>query len=301
MSPFTYLHTQVFKKHFTKNLDEILLCEKKRVIMNNDKYKMKSRLLQAFIKEIKYNNRNPNDNRVLQFLNELHTNPERSLSPGHKLYRCRIVNKDSELGSEENFWGYNLKNSFVPPYEKTSDMRANYKYIPYLYCANHPYTSIVEVRPRLGSRVSIATLQVKEKITLLDFTLHKLSNKISESKINLFTDLSYLFSKPIEFEDDTLDYIPTQYIAEYAKNLGYDGITFESSLTPELSDIDGSSIDTDRYNVVVFNYEKCIPVRSNLFEVFGQYTECRQIDDDKQKMYVDMPFSEMFEKDLNLK
>ena len=133
-----------------------------------------------------------------------------------------------------------------------------------------------------------------------NFTLHKLSNKISESKINLFTDLSYLFSKPIEFEDDTLDYIPTQYIAEYAKNLGYDGITFESSLTPELSGIDGSSIDTDRYNVVVFNYEKCIPVRSNLFEVFGQYTECKQIDNDNKKLSVNMPINEMIETALML-
>ncbi|MBQ7504946.1 MAG: RES family NAD+ phosphorylase [Ruminococcus sp.] len=267
--------------------------------MNNDEYKMKSRLLQTFIKEIKYNNRNPNDNKVLKILNEFHTNPERNLLPGYKLYRCRIVNKNSKLGSEKNFWGYNSKNSFVPPFEKTSDMRANYKYIPYLYCANHPYTSIVEVRPRLGSRVSIATLQVKEEITLLDFTLHNMSRKMSEAKINLFSDLSYLFSKPIEFEDVTLDYIPTQYIAEYAKNLGYDGIAFESSLTPELSEIKDSYIDTDRYNVVVFNYEKCVPVRSNLFEVFGQYTECRQIDDDKEKIYVDMPINEMLEKAIN--
>lgn len=252
--------------------------------MDKDEYKLKSRLLQSFIKEISFKNRNPKDNKVLNILDELNTNPERIFFPDDKLYRCRIVYKNSNLGVEKNFWGFSAKESFVAPPENTKDMRANYKYIPYLYCSNNPYTALVEVRPRIGSTISVATIVVKEKLTLLDFTLNHLPKKMTEAKKNLFSDLSYLFSKPIAYEDDTLDYIPTQYIAEYAKNLGYDGIVFESSLTPEIHTINSVNPDLDWYNVVIFNYSKCIPVRSNLFQIEAQYTDCHQIDSDYQKL-----------------
>lgn len=255
--------------------------------MDKKEYQLKSRHLQSFIKEITFTNRNPKDNKVLNILDDVSTNPERVLLPQDKLYRCRIVSKGSKLGVENNFWGYSAKESFVAPPEFTKDMRANYKYIPYLYCASNPYTALVEVRPRIGSVLSIATIQVKEKITLLDFTLRDLPKKMKEAKMNLFSDLSYLFSKPIAYEDDTLDYIPTQYIAEYAKSLGYDGIVFESSLTPEIHLMESLPFKLDWYNAVIFNYNKCIPIRSNLFEVQTQYTDCQQIDSDKQRLDTD--------------
>ena len=195
---------------------------------------LKSRLLKDFVSEIQYVNRNPKDVRVLQLLDELATNPEIILLPGDKLYRCRNIRNANDINKEPGFFGYNSKDSFVAPANLTKDMRANYKYIPYLYCANHPYIALVEVRPRLSSFVSVATIEVQERLALLDFTMRNIPKKMMETKQNLFSDLSYLFSKPVAFEDDTLDYIPTQYIAEYAKGLGYDGIVFESSLTPEL-------------------------------------------------------------------
>ena len=59
----------------------------------------------------------------------------------------------------------------MPPPSLTRDLRANYRYIPYLYCANHPYTALVEVRPRLGANVSVAMITTRAELTLLDFTL----------------------------------------------------------------------------------------------------------------------------------
>lgn len=160
--------------------------------MDKGEYKLKSRYLQTFVKEISFKNRNPQNNKVLKMLDDLSTNPERVLVPQEKLYRCRIVNKNSKLGVEDNFWGYSAKESFVPPPEYTRDMRANYRYIPYLYCASNPYTALVEVRPRIASSVSIATIQVNEKLTLLDFTLcNNLPKKMTEAKMNLFSDLSF--------------------------------------------------------------------------------------------------------------
>ena len=144
---------------------------------------------------------------------------------------------------------------------------------------------MVEVRPRLGANVSVATIVVDEEIRLLDFTLKNIPKSMSKVKVNFFADLSILFSKPVTSDDDILDYIPTQYIAEYAKHLGYDGIAFRSSLTPELKEQEISAhSELDRYNVVIFNYHKCKAVHSNVVNVTNNYVDCEQTDTDAHKL-----------------
>lgn len=241
---------------------------------------IRSKYLKEFIDEIQYRNRNPRETRALKSLGEKLTNPVRVLPPDTQLYRCRIINDTAEVGKEPGFFGYGKKASFVPPPKSTRDMRANYRYIPYLYCANNPYTALVEVRPRLGTDVSIATIHTTKELVLLDFTLKTTPPGMTPAKQNLFADLSMLYSKPVTSEDEILDYIPTQYIAEYAKHLGYDGIAFRSSLTPELEEQDViEHEELDRYNVVVFNYDKCVVSGSNVVNVTRNYIKCEQIDD----------------------
>lgn len=247
--------------------------------------KIRSRFLKEFIDEIQYHNRNPKDTKALELLDDLTTNPERVLTDNTLLYRCRVIQDMKKIDKEPNFFGYGKEDSFVPPANVTRDLRANYRYIPYLYAASHPYTALVEVRPRLGANVSVATIRTNHELTLLDFSLANIPSKMTEPKRNLFADLSMLFSKPVTSDDDIIDYIPTQYIAEYAKRLGYDGIAFRSSLTPELEDQDLlEHQDLDRYNVVIFNYDKCEPIRSNVFNVTHNYIESKQIDKDINRM-----------------
>ena len=154
---------------------------------------IRSKYLKEFIDEIQNRNRNPRNIKVLELLNDLSTNPERVLLPGDHLYRCRIIHDMTKMGKEPSFYGYGKKDSFVPPASATRDMRANYRYIPYLYCANHPYTALVEVRPRLGANVSVATIAVHRKLTLLDFTMQTIPHKMSEAKLNLFAGFIHAF------------------------------------------------------------------------------------------------------------
>lgn len=179
--------------------------------------KIRSRYLREFIAEIQYRNRNPQNNKALELLNDLETNPVRILPVGTELFRCRVISDRSKINKEKGFYGYGKKDSFVPPADVTRDLRANYRYIPYLYCANDPYTALVEVRPRLGAHVSVATIQVNEELRLLDFTMANVPSKMSEAKRNLFSDLSALYSKPVTNDDDILDYIPTQYMQNMQK------------------------------------------------------------------------------------
>ncbi len=301
-----YIEHSDFKNHC--NISTVVINDKTLVVLNIEKAdsvqfvkgveytriegqvyskirNIRSKHLRDFIKEIQYNNRNPQDTKALALLKNIHSNPERKLPIGTLLYRCRLIKDVSKVENKSPFFGYGKKDSFIPPISSTRDMRANYRYIPYLYCANHPYTALVEVRPRLGSNVSLATISVEEELTLLDFTLSYIPKNMDEAKQNLFADLSMLFSKPVTAEDDILDYIPTQYISEYVKHLDYDGIIFRSSLTPELDDKDATAEEFyDRYNVVVFNYKKCTPVKSNVVNITRNYFEYKQIDDDPMRI-----------------
>ncbi|NLT11547.1 MAG: RES family NAD+ phosphorylase [Clostridiaceae bacterium] len=235
----------------------------------------RSRHLQSFVQEIQYKNRNPRSVRALELLEDLATNPVLELKSGAEVFRARLVNDLKLIHKEAGFFGFGAKESFVPPPEATHDMRANYRYIPYLYCASDPYIALMEVRPRLGSRVSVATIGVLQDIRLLDFTVQNKPRKMTDAKSNLFADLSDMFSKPIRNDDEMIDYIPTQFIAEYTKNLGYDGIAFSSSMTPEVSDVKKGG-----YNFVIFNFERCQAIKSNLFEAERIRVEARRIDDD---------------------
>lgn len=250
---------------------------------------MKSRKLREFVNEIQFVNRNPRDNSVLNLLDSVDTNPEIILGTDTFLFRGRIVENSAKINSEDGFWGYGLSDSYVPPREKARDMRANYRYIPYLYCSNDRYMSMIEVRPRLNSSVSISQIRVCEELVILDFTVSNPIKRMSDVKRNLFDDLSELFSKPVTESDDILDYIPTQYIAEYVKNLGYDGIAFQSSLL-------GGFAPSGKMNIVIFSYEKCKPIGSNVYQVTENYMECQQSDADPLRIDISSPVNEMLEK-----
>ena len=260
-------------------------------------FKIRSKYLKEFIDEITYKNRNPDQLKALELLDDIDTNPEIILYPGDVIYRSRVIKQKSKINNEPNFFGFGCKDSFIAPAENTREFRANYRYIPYLYCAKHPYTAVLEVRPRLGATVSVATIQVKEKLRILDFTLQEISKKMSPAKINLFTDLSNMYAKPVTDEDDISDYIPTQFIAEYAKrHLNYDGIAYKSSLMPELDSLKSPlNQKDDRYNVVIFNHEKCVPIKSNIVQVTNHYLDCEQTDDDKKHLNLKSIITETLE------
>lgn len=248
--------------------------------------KIHSRYLKEFIEEITYHNRNPRDLKALELLDDISTNPEMKVKSAERLYRSRVIKANDITNKEVGFFGFGASGSFVPPKKYSNDMRANYRYIPYLYCSNHPYLSLVEVRPRLGALVSVATIVVNEELTLLDFTNTNKPSRMTPAKENLFSDLSNLFSKPVAEEDDTSDYIPTQFIAEYAKNLGYDGIVYQSSLVPEIN-----HAGINRFNIVVFNYSKCAAIKSNVILISNDYLEGIQTDPDIVRLEI-APFIE---------
>jgi len=123
------------------------------------------------------------------------------------------------------------------------------------------------VRPYYLDRVDIGEFVILEdNIKIVDFTkrvnLFKVFYDEGEDSFKqkvkrrvLFDAISNDLSKPLRSFDTDLEYVPTQYICEYFKGIGTDGIMFKSS------------VHESGKNLVLFHPEKaeCVGVRP--FEV----------------------------------
>lgn len=77
----------------------------------------------------------------------------------------------------------------------------------------------------------------KVKYLLNEGTLHQIQNDLA---------------KPMSRLDSELDYLPTQYISDFAKYLGYDGVKYFSTF------------NKNSYNVALFDSSACDCICSEL-------------------------------------
>ncbi|MDF0674039.1 MAG: RES family NAD+ phosphorylase [Nitrospira sp.] len=126
----------------------------------------------------------------------------------------------------------------APPAEKTKGGRLNPEGIPYLYIATNEATAIAEVRPWQRAAVSVATLYLVRDVNVVDFCRPTLElppatepedwEKGQEFTWGMVGDS---FSIP-HHQEDSLRYLPTQFLAEAFKAASFDGIRYESALSP---------------------------------------------------------------------
>jgi hypothetical protein len=192
------------------------------------------------------------DELFLQYINE-ETNKDESNKKNEEILAVRYYKALVNYRKQTGFWGYEEKGSFVPSENNIiGDGRVNPSFIKYLYTAEDPYTALVEVRPYLNSKVSVAEIKVNEQLLVADFSYESSSN-LNGFEQYLMLMIMRDFAKPSD--NDKKNYIPIQYIAEYVKTLGVDGIRFNSSL------------HSRGKNITIFNYEKCKAVGSKLYSV----------------------------------
>lgn len=246
--------------------------------INEEEFEKAYELWESFTEELLYKNRFLVKHEVLNHLEQIANKSQIIVEAGTTLYRARIYNGDESflyylnkltsvddisqklmwvkhLSERQNsgFWGYNSEDSFIPPSNDfVTDGRVNPVFIKYLYTAEDPYTALVEVRPYLKSKVSVAEIQVNESLKIADFSYDSIGN-VEGFERKLIFMIMHDFSMPSN--SDQKKYIPTQYVTEFFKSLGFEGIKFNSSLHGR------------GRNITIFNYEKCKPVASKLYEV----------------------------------
>ena len=140
-----------------------------------------------------------------------------------------------------------------PKPEKASDGRINSKGIPCLYLATDEKTAISEMRPWVGSYVTIAQFKTLKDLKVIDCSrgeidpmamtaahldkLWKLKQTTPEEDIKtIWRWIDLAFSEPVdrndkgERNDKIVNYEITQIIAELFKTNGFDGVKYKSLL-----------------------------------------------------------------------
>ncbi len=144
-----------------------------------------------------------------------------------------------------------------PPREIVSVGRANPDGISYLYVAENLDTCLSEVRPSNGQTVYIAQFRPIKDFRVIDLRnprkdisfLSLAENDDNDDfknlikLVNLLEEFSKELSLPVLPNRSRLDYIPTQFITEFFKNIGFlGGLMFNSSF--------GKG-----YNIVIFDQD----------------------------------------------
>jgi hypothetical protein len=144
---------------------------------------------------------------------------------------------------------------------RASEGRANPKGIPYLYLATNRDTALAEVRPWMGSSISVGQFKTLRELRLVNCTTNQEHSPLylkepsaEKREESVWAHIDKAFSRPVSPSDDVADYVPTQIIAELFKANNFNGIAYRSSLG-------------DGHNVALFDLDVAELVTCFLFQV----------------------------------
>ncbi len=148
-------------------------------------------------------------------------------------FRARILTGDT---------AYPIAEMGAPPKHLTTHGRANPTGIPYLYLGSLPETAVAEVRPHTGEVACVAEFKVTSSLTAVDLrNPRKLVSPFlladAGSIGQMRADIPFLerlgeeLTRPVLPRSAAIDYIPSQYLCEFIKKSGYDGVVYRSSVS----------------------------------------------------------------------
>ena len=167
-----------------------------------------------------------------------------------ELYRARVFQSGDKLAAA-------LKRPDIemgpPPASGVRAGRMNAFGISVFYASRDVDTAIAEVRPPVGSRVAVAKFKVVRPLRLLDVSALRSIEKSGSifnpeylnqlQQANFLRTLSARISRPVMPDDEALEYLATQAIANYlAEEMELDGLVYPSM-----------QIESSKGNVVLFH------------------------------------------------
>lgn len=149
-----------------------------------------------------------------------------------------------------------------PLRDRARDGRVNAREIPCLYLSTQKETAMSEVRPWIGSLVSVAQFKLLKRVEIIACTDGLKSNWIyfeepSPEKIEkaVWSSINRAFAEPMTRRDDAADYAATQIIAELFKRAGFGGVAYKSKF------------GEDGYNIALFDIDAAVMINCGLYEV----------------------------------
>ncbi|MEH0196323.1 RES family NAD+ phosphorylase [Caulobacter sp. CCNWLY153] len=164
--------------------------------------------------------------------------------------------------------------------DKASDGRANARGIPCLYMATSKTTAMAEVRPWIGSKVSVGQFRTNRPLSVVDCSRrHDASPFFLDLEIGngepsseerteaVWTHIDKAFAEPMTRSDDQADYAATQILAELFKSAGFDGVVYKSNF------------GKDGYNIALFDPNAADLIKCGLFELKAIEPDFKASDD----------------------
>jgi len=127
----------------------------------------------------------------------------------------------------------------IPKPDTLIDGRINPKGIPScLYLSNDRDTAMSETRPAVGDYVSVAQFELLKDLRIVDCSVEQGDDYIfhfqelapAERVKAVWTAIDQAFSEPVNRNDASLEYVPTQAIAECFRTNAFDGLLYQSRL-----------------------------------------------------------------------
>ena len=153
-----------------------------------------------------------------------------------------------------------------PDFRFATAGRANPIGIAYLYVSESVETTVYETRTSLHETISVGRFRVNQP--LLVMSLKNIAEygpfEISDKGLEVDDFIKYRpyllklgdeLSKPVRKQDSHFDYLPTQFLCEFIKSLGFDAVEYKSAMNPV------------GYNLAVFNDSKLECVDARFFTV----------------------------------
>lgn len=169
----------------------------------------------------------------LELMKELFKNMALNIPKGSlRLFRSRIC--DETCYND----GYTKDGIGAPPISKTMSGRTNSEGIQCLYLTNDEESSFHEVRARDHDHVCVGKFLQMKDLNIVDLSLFDNIGPFSlpdfdmtwfAINIGIIRKIGNEVAKPMRRFDRIIDYVPTQYICDFIKHLGYDGIKFKST------------------------------------------------------------------------
>lgn len=198
------------------------------------------------------------------------------LKAGHIFYRAQIGFEWREVDQDGDTFEVQCALSptrMKPLPDRASEGRANAKGIPCLYLATAEKTAILEVRPWIGSYVSVGQFKLMEDCTLIDcsrnhdgFPFFFEEPKPLDREKAVWSQIDRAFAEPTSRQDDIADYAPTQIIAELFKRNGFDGVAYKSNFGEK------------GYNVALFDLDAADILNCILHKIDKVDVEYNQVD-----------------------
>jgi hypothetical protein len=147
-------------------------------------------------------------------------------------YRARIQSEEAP---------YSLAQMGAPPSKFASYGRANPAGIPYLYLGSTESTAISEIRPHTGEIACVVDFRIPVDLELIDLRRPRrpISPFFLEDGADICKLRGYLplldrlgeeLTRPVLPRSAAIDYTPSQYLCEFIKKSGYQGVLYSSSV-----------------------------------------------------------------------